>query len=281
MRVVPCEESKTLDLHGHTLIVPGCGGQCQLGELAVDALVSTYSLSRVAIVESRHVLPVAMVSAFESKQSQDTDKPVLLTTAAELYQGAAMPRVSVLQLRSAVVEGYRKSLAREILGWARDAGVSTVLILASCSSHVRRDADLRASTELRFVSSVGKPDSLASSISTDPDLLPLGHSVSELEGSPQSVAVARQMLRSSGLARSLLIQSEEMEPAQSGAAGSLSVHCILGFVHEILDWSMPEKLAKVVLRCLASSANEAPTLVPPPSWHLAQQSVMPSDPRLW
>lgn len=281
MRVVPCEESKNLDLRGHTLIVPGLGGLCHLGELAVDALVSTYCLSRVAIVESRHVLPVAMVSAFDSNKSQDADKPVLLTTAAELYQGAAMPRVSVLQLRSAVVEGYRKPLAREILGWARDAGISTVLILASCSSHVRRDADLRASTELRFVSNLDKPDALASSISTDADLLPLGHSASDLEGSPQSVAVARQILRGSGLARALLIQAEELEPAQAGASGSLSVHCILGFVHEILDWNLPEKLVKAALRCLASSPGEAPALVPPPSWHLAQQSTMPSDPRLW
>lgn len=281
MRVVPCEESKTLDLQGHTLIVPGCGGLCQLGELAVDALVSTYNLSRAAIVESRHLLPVAMVTAFESKPTKDTDKPVLLTTAAELYQGAAMPLVSVLQLRSVVAEGCRKVLAREILGWARDAGVSTVLILASCSSHVKRDADLRASTELRFVSSGDKPDSLASSISADADLLPLGHSANDLEGSPQSIAVARQMLRGSGLARPLLIQAEELEPAQAGASGSLSIHCILGFVHEILDWRLPEKLVKAALRCLASNPDEAPTLVPPPSWHLAQQAMMPSDPRLW
>lgn len=279
MRVVPCEESTTLDLQGHTLIVPGCGGLCQLGELGVDALVSTYKLSRVAIVESRHLLPVAMVTAFESKPTKDSDKPVLLTTAAELYQGAAMPLVSILQLRSLVAEGCRKVLASEILGWARDAGVSTVLILASCSSHVKRDADLRANTELRFVSSGDKPDSLASGISADADLLPLGHSASDLEGSPQSIAVARQMLRGSGLARPLLIQAEELE--QAGASGSLSIHCILGFVHEVLDWRLPEKLVKAALRCLASSPDEAPTLVPPPSWHLAQQAAMPSDPRLW
>eukprot|EP00931_Biecheleriopsis_adriatica_P016078 TRINITY_DN11977_c0_g1_i1.p1 TRINITY_DN11977_c0_g1~~TRINITY_DN11977_c0_g1_i1.p1 ORF type:complete len:287 (+),score=81.03 TRINITY_DN11977_c0_g1_i1:48-863(+) len=271
MQVIATEASKALDLKGHTLVVPGCGGVAHLAELSVDALITTYGLSRVAIVESRHLLPVAMPSAWADPACNS--QAASLTTAAELYQGTE-PGISVLQMRSAVREGRRQALSREVLSWAREMGVAKVLVLSSCSSHVKRDADLSAGSELRYAL-VGSD---CESLKADAAVLPLGHSVSEeeLRGSADGPAAAQAMLRGSGLARTLLMQAAE--------SSGLSVHCIACFANEILDWRLPEQLSRAACRYIAASAGgEEKALVQPPSWALALKAMMapPVDLRLW
>eukprot|EP00442_Polarella_glacialis_P011795 CAMPEP_0115160198 /NCGR_PEP_ID=MMETSP0227-20121206/70659_1 /TAXON_ID=89957 /ORGANISM="Polarella glacialis, Strain CCMP 1383" /LENGTH=269 /DNA_ID=CAMNT_0002572043 /DNA_START=69 /DNA_END=875 /DNA_ORIENTATION=- len=234
MRVVPSEGAGELDLRGHTLVLPGCGGVAHLSELCVDALVTTYGLSRVAFVQTRHVLPVAMISAWSTPGS--AADPLAITTAVELYQGANAPGLTVLQIRSAALDGHRQALAREILSWTREAGVAKILMLASCSAHVKRDADLDSSSELR---SIWVGGGIASEASTGKlDVNPLGHSVpeEELGGAAGSAAAARLMLRGSGLARVLLLQAaEDLEvPTEASGAAfappprgaeSLSIQC--------------------------------------------------------
>lgn len=137
-----------------------------------------------------------------------------LTTAAELYASPGVP-VCVLQLRS---EGQRWALARELLRWAKQSGLQRCLVLASCSAHVKADADLAEASPLRTLSCGAEPAAL----------LPLG------EEAP--VAAARRLLRGSGLARPLL------ECAEPGSPGSFSppsrvalgVCCICGFTNEDL-----------------------------------------------
>lgn len=285
MRVTPTEANE-LDLRGHTLVVPGCGGLAQLGELCVDALVSTYGLQRVAIVESRHLLPVAMASAFKTP-SNGVAEPI--TTAAELYQSKDVPRLSVLQLRSPAAEGRRQVLAQEILDFASDSGVSSILILASCSSHVKRDPDIRATSELRSVC-------VSNEGAADNDITPLGFGIpeEELGGASGSSAAVRCLLRGSGLARPLLLLAAGREEASSSkpnfeppprSSSQPGVDCLLAFTHEAFDWRLPEELSRAACkrlsrRCAAPDSK----LVPPPSWQFAMQAEMMSeysDPRLW
>ncbi|CAE7689924.1 psmG2 [Symbiodinium sp. CCMP2456] len=263
MNLVPTGDA--VELKGHTLVLPGCGGIAHLGELAVDALISSFDLQRVAIVQHRHILPVAMANAFEGKVPA-------ITTAAELYQAPSMPMLSMLQLRSGAAEGKRQTLAKELLRWAQDAGVSQILILAPCSAHVKRDADLRAASQLRV---------LASPASDLPaQLLPLGHEMSEVElaGLPGSAAAARALLRGSGLARPLIEAAAEPHSPSFSPPSRVapSVCCICGFTNETLDWRLPEEMVKAACGYLGPRLGMdcARPLLPPPSWQLAQKVQM-------
>ncbi|CAJ1359308.1 unnamed protein product [Effrenium voratum] len=262
MKVTPT--SAPLDLRGHLLVLPGAGGIANLGELCVDALITTYGLQRVAIVETRHLLPVAMVCAFG-------EGPI--TTAAELYQAPGVT-LSVLQLRSGPVEGKRWALAKELLHWAHSVGVDQVLLLASCSAHVKSDADLREASPLRQLGSVS-------------GLLPLGHGEPDLNCAPGSAGAARHLLRGSGLARPLLEAAAEPQSPSSFSPPSRvapGVNCICGFTNEILDWRLPEQLVEAACQYLAQCAVPQQPLKRPLSWQLAQQAQIASpfdNAQLW
>eukprot|EP00434_Breviolum_minutum_P025705 symbB.v1.2.022716.t1/scaffold2026.1/size92022/5 len=261
MKVTPCIDDFSPDFRGKTLVLPGAGGIANLGELCTDALITTYGLQRVAIVESAHLLPVAMVNAFGQTSPA-------LTTAAEIYQAPTGDSpLTVLQLRSGAVEGRRWALAQELLRWAKEVGVSTFLVLASCSAHVKGDVDLAEASQLR---------ALSVRTSELPELLPLGHGLSdaELNDGPGTASAARQLLRGSGLARPLLEAAAEPQSPSSFAPPSRvapSVCCICGFTNETLDWRIPAQLVDAAAGYL--SLPKTP-LVQPPSWLLAQQAQL-------
>lgn len=298
MRVVPTEGD--VSLQGHTLVVPGLGGQSHLGELCVDALVSSWGLRRVAIAQSRHLLPVAMASAWHAPGEQKAGE-LTLTTAAELYQGQARPGLSVLQLRSSVAEGRRWALARELWAWAKGAGVTELVVVSSCAAHVKVDADLAAETDLRFVriaggSSNGKQEPAG----PGPDLLPLGFRLADEdleEGEDRHLAAARRVLRGGGLARPLLLLASG-EVADGGAAAEAAafappprgvgaadagaapgVLCLLGFESEVFNPRLVEQLSQAALAQLAGGTKVE--LRPPPSWRLLFEALMMPDRRIW
>jgi len=280
MRVAPTEGP--VDLHGHTLVVPGIGGLAHLGELAVDALVASLKLNRVALVHSRHLLPVAMSSAWEVPGAGERGA-LKLTTAAELYQSTCAPRLTVLQLRSPVAEGRRCALARELLMWARAEGAAELLVLASCSSHVKLDADIMAATDLRYVR-VPSASMDGAGLGLGQDVLPLGHGIPKALDGEGSLAAVRQLLRGSGLARPLLqLAAEEAAGGSPGAAQAPpSILCLMGLTSDVLSWPLLEQLtraacARLVERGIAPSGS---SFLPPPSWHFhAQLTATPQ--RLW
>lgn len=274
MRVTPTEGP--IDLRGHTLVLPGVGGLAHLGELAVDAVVASLQLHRAAFLHSRHLLPVAMASAWEGEASG----ALALTTAAELYQSPGAPRLSVLQLRAPVAEGRRRALAGELLAWARAEGVAELVVLASCSSHVKTDADLSASTELRYVRAKSEPAE-GGEASVVQGMLPLGHGLpAELSAGTEGGAV-RLLLRGSGLARALLLLAEEAGSSPD-AQGLPSVLCLLGLTSDVLSWPVMEQLARAACASLAERhlGSAEARLLPPPSWH-HHAELMASPQRLW
>lgn len=291
MRVHPTqEEGGRLNLRGHCLVVPGCGGLAHLGELCVDALVSTFGLRRVAVVQSRHILPVAMASAWDAPGAQDTE--LRLTTAAEIYQAAAVPHLSVLQLRSPVVDGRRRAFAAELWAWACAEGVAELVIVASCSSHVKEDADLAVNTELRYVH-LSAATASAVDLQLGHDVLPLGHSLPKelLEGRSRGHAAVQRSLRGSGLAGPLLLLAAEASELGGPAGetgnpqdtpGSPSVLCLIGLTSEILNWHVVNQLARAACAYIGahSAAVAAPSFRPPPSWQYRME-IAASPQQLW
>jgi len=284
-----------LDLKGHTLVVPGSGGLGQLGELCVDALITTYGLRRVAVAQSRRVLPAVMASAWAPPQAEQAAS-CGVTTAVELYQNPSVSRLSVLQMRSCPAEGRRRRVAEEIWTWAKEVGISELFIVASCSSHVKVDADLSASTELRFVHipSHGSVDvkRVLGLGGQALDVLPLGygHAVAARaayeariaaaeEGSasvgldPPSdggdLAAAADYLRGGGIARPLLNLC-----ASEAGADQIAALCIMGLTSESVTLKSVEDLATAVCLCAASRTGmaDAPQFCVPPSWRIEAEA---------
>jgi len=287
MRLSPKEGD--VNLRGHTLVVPGVGGMTHLGHLCTDAIVATFELHRVAMVHSLHVLPVVMASAWEATpQAKDH---LSLTTAAELYQSATKPLLSVLQLRSPIIEGRRQAFAEELWCWACSEGVAELLILGSCSSHVKGDADLVAATDLRYVC-INSLDRHAMVKGLGAEVLPLGHNLEDSSTADHDgdIAAVQQLLRGSGIARSiLLIASERAQKGTaaegnrepSSAANTPGVLCLMGMTAETLNWHSMTQLARVACKCIEiKSALAATEFRSPPSWQF-QMELAASPQQLW
>jgi len=289
MRLSP--KDGDVSLRGHTLIVPGVGGITPLGQLCTDAVVATFELHQVAIVHSLHVLPVVMASAWEAAEEAKRHLP--LTTASELYQSATKPLLSVLQLRSPIIEGRRQAFAEELWCWACSEGVAELLILGSCSSHVKGDADLVAATDLRYVC-INPVDRHVMIDTLGGDVLPLGHNLEDSSTAEHhgDVVAVQQLLRGSGIARSILLIASER--AQQGTAAECNrepsseanapgVLCLMGMTAETLNWHGMTQLARVACKCIETrspSALAATEFRSPPSWQF-QMEVAASPQQLW
>lgn len=311
MRVVADPDTSKVDVRGHVLVVSGCGSLAYLGELSVDALISSYDLQKVAVVESPRILPLVMASAWAAPGEAGCAASVL-TTAAELYQGVGAPGVSVLQVRSAIVEGGRGAFVAELWAWARAEGVAEILVVSSCASHVRVDADIDAGSDLRYVyiGSGQTPD--VSSLGLGGNALALDHALSEDDlrlHTSRQVAGVFKFLRSGGIARPLLLQAAEARhdalgegsaadgeltasdkvfdppprsPSAMGNASSPAVFALLGMTTEALDLRLTEQLAEATCAAVASRAGlpAAPALRKPPSW-LFEMEAPTLERRLW
>lgn len=287
MRVVPTDGRQALDLRGHTLVLPGCGSLAHLGELCVDALVTNFGLERAAIVQSRHLLPMVSASAWQAPGAGGLSA---ITCAAEVYQSAQVPNLTVLQLRSEVLEGRRNALSEELWAWAREQGVAEVIIVSSCSSHVKVDADFGVQTQLRYVQIGGDGEAPLGDV-----IVPLGHALREEDIDPEhsrDVSAVFRFLRGGGLARPLVLlaANEAEEPAKGGedfsppprAGKSPSLLCLLGLTTEALNIQVTELLAKASCNVLAQKLKASPAsdFTAPPSWTF-QMECTPLDRRLW
>jgi len=220
-------------------------------------------------------------------------KHLPLTTAAELYQSATSPLVSVLQLRSPIIDGRRQAFAQELWCWACSEGVAELLILGSCSSHVKGDADLVAATDLRYVC-INPVDRDAMVKTLGGEVLPLGHSREDTSTAEHhgDVVAVQQLMRGSGIARSLLLIASER--AQQGAAAECNrepsseentpgVLCLMGMTSETLNWPGMTQLARVACKCVETRSPSAPAAAEfrsPPSWQF-QMEVAASPQQLW
>lgn len=280
-----------MSLRGHTLVVPGVGGITPLGQLCTDAAVATFELHQVAIVHSRHVLPVVMASAWEATARAKGHLPI--TTAVELYQSTTKPLLSVLQLRSPIIEGRRQTFAEELWCWACSEGVAEILILGSCSSHVKGDADLVAATDLRYVCvNLADKDAIVKTLGSE--VLPLSHNLEDTSSSEQDrdILAVQQLLRGSGIARSILFNASESTQQDASAecnkepcsaANAPGVLCLIGMTSETLNWHGMTQLARVACKCIERRLPPAMADIEfrsPPSWQF-QMELAASPQQLW
>jgi len=303
-----------LSLTGHTLLIPGAGGTAGLGELAVDAVITTFGLSRAAVVQSPLIMPSVMSSAWKLPAEQQSGR-LELTTAAELYQSETVSGLSVLQMRSPPVDGRRRALAKEIFAWASSAGVTQIIIVGPCALYMREDSDINAKSPLRFAhTGIGcTSDELVTLLlkaGLSEWVLPLAGVAPDLElpvpaeaaaggypatAAPEETAAAgsenrdllavQQMMHGAGLTKPLLLEAAEaVDAANATNKGIPQAFSLLAFSAASVDMATLEQLAKAACALAAAKLGlqSAPAMKFPPSWALkAEESIKLPAMYLW
>lgn len=128
---------RPLDFSNNTLIVPDIAVG-NTGQLAVDALLSTYDVEKVGIWHDRCLTPVVGNDALATT-------PVLakgsLSLGAEVFQSISH-RLVIVQLRAPICQGAEKEFGVSLLQWARSMDIAKVFLLSSKAAYARSDRQI-------------------------------------------------------------------------------------------------------------------------------------------
>ncbi|XP_019723444.1 proteasome assembly chaperone 2 isoform X2 [Hippocampus comes] len=120
-----------------TLVMPAVAVG-NVGQLAVDLLISTLSLPRVGYLHTDCVIPMAGNNPYATGQDDAGE----LHTASEVYAAPEL-KLAVLQIRSPVVKSKSRRFRQLLLSWIKASGFSRTLVLSSSHAYQRDDQQLR------------------------------------------------------------------------------------------------------------------------------------------
>ncbi|XP_068188953.1 proteasome assembly chaperone 2 isoform X3 [Antennarius striatus] len=127
-----------------TLVLPAVAVG-NVGQLAVDLMVSTLNMSRVGYMHTDCLVPMAGNNPY-SRCKEDAEE---LHTSAEVYSAAAQ-KLAVLQIRAPIIETKTKKFIQLLLSWIKTSGFSRTVVLSSSHAYQRDDQQLR-SAPLRYL----------------------------------------------------------------------------------------------------------------------------------
>ncbi|KAG6830461.1 hypothetical protein H0H92_000614 [Tricholoma furcatifolium] len=131
--------SSQVQFSGKTLIVtPGqpVVSTANVSQLAVDVLIASLSLQRLAIINPEYLVPI-VGGRDEGGEG--------ITTPAELY-GATELNILVIQQRSPVLKSRKEDFVSSLLQWIQTSGVASVLFLSGVDLSNRTDAQMLTPT---------------------------------------------------------------------------------------------------------------------------------------
>ncbi|XP_051926186.1 proteasome assembly chaperone 2 isoform X2 [Hippocampus zosterae] len=120
-----------------TLVMPAVAVG-NVGQLAVDLLISTLSLPRVGYLHTDCVIPMAGNNPYAHGQDDAGE----LHTASEVYAAFEL-NLAVLQIRAPVVKSKSKRFRQLLLSWIKASGFCRTLVLSSSHAYRRDDRQLR------------------------------------------------------------------------------------------------------------------------------------------
>ncbi|XP_037548770.1 proteasome assembly chaperone 2 [Nematolebias whitei] len=129
---------------GFTLVMPAVAVG-NVGQLAVDLIVSTLNMSRVGYVHTDCLIPMAGNNPYVSCK-EDAEE---LHTPAEVYAAAEL-KLAVLQIRAPVVQTKSKKFCQLLVSWIKASGFSRTVVLSSSHAYQRDDQQLQG-TPLRYL----------------------------------------------------------------------------------------------------------------------------------
>ncbi|PKA60963.1 hypothetical protein AXF42_Ash019952 [Apostasia shenzhenica] len=153
------EQGKSFSCGCSTLILPGLSIG-NVGQLAVDLLISTLRADRVAYLDEPSVLPCVGNDAYGPLPVGD------LTLPLEAYE-SSIHALTLIQQRSPVTKGMMVEFAKNLAHFMMTNGKKHLIVLSSLDSGKRKLIDATSLLQMYYVSS-------ASSDGTDVDCERLG-----------------------------------------------------------------------------------------------------------
>lgn len=116
-----------------------------VGQLAVDLIVSTLNMSRVGFIHTDCLIPMAGNNPYTTCK-EDAEE---LHTPAEVYT-AAEQKLAVLQIRAPIIQAKSKKFRQLLVSWIKASGFSRTIVLSSSHAYQRDDQQLQ-STPVRYL----------------------------------------------------------------------------------------------------------------------------------
>jgi len=143
-----------------TLILPSVSIG-NVGQLACDALVSTFGFKKAGYFSPEYFLPLVGYNAFATSLNNKFE----LTMNSEVFFSKDL-KIVLLQFRSPLIKKLEESFCSNLLTWVKSCEISRVIMLTSCHSYERRDIQINSSP-LRFLLSSPSSDDLRSKLEDD------------------------------------------------------------------------------------------------------------------
>lgn len=139
------EEGKEVHSECSTLIVPALSIG-NVGQLAVDLLISSTRAQRIGFLDDPNVLPCVGNDAYGPVPQGELALPL------EAYESAAN-RLSLVQQRSPVVKGMMIQFAQNLADFAVASGKKHVIVLSSLDFRWWQNVDMSSGMQIHYLSS--------------------------------------------------------------------------------------------------------------------------------
>lgn len=140
---VPADNSPT-SFKDFTLVMPAVAVG-NVGQLAVDLIVSTLNMKRIGYIHTDCLIPMAGNNPYATSK-EDAEE---LHTPAEVYTAAEL-KLAVLQIRAPIIQTKSKAFRQLVVSWIKASGFSRTVILSSSHAYQRDDQQLEG-TPLRYL----------------------------------------------------------------------------------------------------------------------------------
>jgi len=240
-------KSSGLDLQGKTLIIPVVS-TANVAQLAVDLMITALSLVRVAVLDSRHCVPV--VGAREDGLNG-------ITTPIELY-GRPDLDFLVIQQRSPILKSRKQEFIDILLAFIETSKIAAVLLISGVDPSNRTDSQMMTTTyQIRPKNSPPIRPTVLQSLES----LPIPAYTSPVQQEPQNAKEDNTIpfIPGGGLTRRILNSLPN--------GWSVPTACLLQFVFEGDNRADANILASVVAKVIGVEASCLPWKQPN-SWRV-------------
>ncbi|XP_058069194.1 uncharacterized protein LOC131218588 isoform X2 [Magnolia sinica] len=141
------EEGKTPHTECSTLVLPSLSIG-NVGQLAIDLLISSIGADRIGYLDDPSVLPCVGNDAYRPVPEGNLALPL------EAYDSPSHA-LTLIQQRSPIIKGMMVEFAKNLACFAAAAGKKHVIVLSSLDSGRRQKIDLSSNMQIYYLSSSG------------------------------------------------------------------------------------------------------------------------------
>ncbi|XP_029022827.1 proteasome assembly chaperone 2 [Betta splendens] len=137
-------ENSSPSFKDFTLVMPAVAVG-NVGQLAVDLIVSTLHMSTVGHIHTDCLIPMAGNNPYPTCKGDAEE----MHTPAEVYTAPEL-KLAVLQIRAPIIQNKSKRFRQLIVSWIKASGFSRTVVLSSSHAYQRDDKQLQGAP-LRYL----------------------------------------------------------------------------------------------------------------------------------